>query len=155
MNSGIPYLSEYLIAREITNGMWFLASTFLLVSMLRYLVPRMSRNPVLWRHGIEVRLAWGICLIAAGTALRAGWIWALLVARQLGASEAAALIEGQDWVAYLAIGLGVWGAVCSVKAITEATSSHHRSPRVYFWSWLLGVVTTTVALPLIVNWLIP
>src|SRR5690242_12660777 len=98
--SGIPFTSEYLVAREITNGMWFLASLFLLISMLRFLVPRLIKNPLLWRQGVEIKLAWGICLIAAGTAIRAGWIWVLLIARQTQSMNVVRVIELQDWIAY-------------------------------------------------------
>lgn len=50
----------------------------------------------------------------------------------------------------MAIGLGVWGAVCSVKAITEAANARHTTS--YLWSYWTFVVLVTIAIPLMLHW---
>lgn len=147
----LSYLN-HINAREMTNGMWFLASLFLMFSLVKFLVPNIYRHPRIWRWGIDVKLAWGIFLIAFGTALRAGWIWALLIANALQNEQAVRAIEDSWVVSYFAIGCGIWGAVCSVKAITEAANA--QASNLYLWGYWLFVVAATITIPVIVNSLI-
>ncbi len=146
--SNMSFLN-HIFAREVTNGMWFIASSFLLASMVRFLSPRILRQPKVWQQPIDVRLAWAIALIAAGTALRAGWIWAFLIASKVGDVDAVETLESLGVISYVAIGFGIWGAVCTVKAVTEAASA--RRTKSYLWAYWSFVILATVTVPVVVT----
>lgn len=140
---------NYIYAREITNGMWFFASLFLLASMLRVLYPQFKIEWRVWLWPVHLKMAWGITLLCFGNMLRAGWIWSLLIANELGAVNAVRMFERSAIVSYIAIGFGVWGAVCTVKAITEAVRTQFGQG--YPWLYWAFVVGVTVGVPIVVG----
>ncbi len=147
---GTPELTfiNYIYAREITNGMWFLASMFLLASMIKFIVLKAPNWRIL-QWPVHMKLAWGITFLAAGNMLRAGWIWAILIANSLGDQDAVLIIQSLSFISYMAIAFGVWGCVCTVKAITEAAreASHRGTP----WAYWIIVVGVTIGLPLFIG----
>lgn len=143
----LGYLNT-IVAREVTNGMWFLASVFLMASMLKFLWPILRRNARIWDYGPHIKLAWAIFLISLGSAMRAGWIWALLIASDLKAHSTIFVLQEMVFISYLAIAVGIWGCACAVKAITEALRSPRDPSPWGYWTFMVMVI---VLVPIGVN----
>lgn len=142
--SELDYLNS-IVAREVTNGMWFIASLFLLASMAKFLWPILRKDFRVWNYGPDVKLAWALTMIALGSAMRAGWIWALLIASDLKLHAFTQVLQDLVIISYAAIACGIWGCVCSVKAITQAVTLRSK------WSYWTFMVTVIVVVPLAVN----
>ncbi len=110
-----------LTARQITNGVWFITSLFLLSTLLGYLLPKIVKDPRVWNHSLEVKLAWGFTMIVTGNTVRSGWIWVLLMSEGTPRlSGLAAELRSYNLLTFVAIAFCVWGTVCVAKVFVPS-----------------------------------
>jgi hypothetical protein len=107
------------VLREIMNGMWFVLSMEIWLSFVVYIYLRATKPPgepqwiwvvpVPWRQQVGTQLAMAWALYISGSALRAGWIWALLECHnRIGRNQCAYITETASLL-YLASALAIVG----------------------------------------------
>lgn len=143
--SMLSYLNN-IVAREISNGMWFISNLFLLFFLWKFLVPRVYDNPKFWDWFLSVKLAWGFNLIVLGSTIRSGWIWVLLMMENSGRDTTD--IKATNSLTFFAIGFVLWGTICVIKALSVNDDGKERPIR-----WILATAFA-VLIPVVIHQLL-
>lgn len=156
-------MDKNIVTRELVNGSWFVMSSFLWATIGLALWRRIKQAGFLntmraaWsgKQSIrEVGLQMGIAffIYLTGSALRAGYIWFLLLLDDSAygwAELTAEKIKGSyAFMIFVGI-LAYWGAVCASRVFVQDEWSPWRKR----WSWIL-MGASSVAIPLVAHWII-
>lgn len=121
---------DHWMAREWINGLWFSVSLCVLIVFVAYLI-RAVRVPGWYDHG-GVRAAIALTCYFAGETLVRGWIWLLLVFRDID-SATGRYIREDYWIMLIAALLSISGALYCIHVFS-------RSKWALIWSALFVTV---------------
>lgn len=116
-----------LLLRELMNGMWFVLSVEVIFALTVYVINRAltPQEPdksifvvsVPWYRELGVQLAIAWLTYMSGSALRAGWIWALLECQNREGIDQCGHISKNVELLYAACFLAIVGGVCTIRIL--------------------------------------